>query len=145
MSDFYVKDGKLFPIEYLEVTAMDADKTVFEHAVSDLQTGLFVGHEKIVGTLNYVSTGALPAVWGAGHFMALQFGGSAFEKAKHIWVGMDPTGGSGLVDVIEDPDKSGVFKVTNTIQNFVAVIDYGGGYTKTLTFDLSGLTLGAQG
>ena len=144
MSEFYKRDGKLYPIEKLTVAPIASDATVFGHTVSDLQTGLFVGRGQIVGTLKNVTTGALPAEWGAGNFMALQFGGEAFDKAQHIYVGMDPTAGFGLVDVIADPDKSGVFKVTNKIQNFVAVIDYGNGYTETLTFDLSGLTLATE-
>ena len=143
MSDFYRKDGKLFPIEHLEVAPMAGTDTVFGHTVSNFQTNLFVGNGKIVGTLLYVSTGALATDWGAGNFMALKFEGDAFDHAKHIYVGMNPTAGSGLVDVIGDPDKNGVFKVTNKVQNFVAVIDYGT-YTETLTFDLSGLTLNAE-
>ncbi len=75
--------------------------------------------------------------------MALQFNGDAFDHAKHIYVGMNPTVSSGLVDVIGDPDKNGVFKVTNKIQQFVAVVDYGD-HADTLVFDLSGLTLNAE-
>lgn len=140
MSDFYVKDGKLFPADHLTVNPMDGTDTVFGHTVSDLQENVFVGNGKIVGTLKYVSSGALATDWGAGNFMALKFDGDAFAHAKHIYVGMNPTVSFGLVDVIGDPDKSGVFKVTNKVQNFVAVIDYGT-YSETLTFDLNGLTL----
>ena len=143
MSDFYKKDGKLFPIEPLAVAPMEGTDTVFGHTVSNLQTGLFVGNGKIVGTLLYVSSGALATDWGAGNFMALKFDGDAFVHAQHIYVGMNPTAGSGLVDVIGDPDKNGVFKVTNKVQNFVVVIDYGT-YSETMEFDLSGLTLNAD-
>ena len=143
MSDFYKKDGKLFPIEPVAVEPMAGTDTVFDHTVSDLQTDLFIGNGKIVGTLKYVSTGALPAGWGAGNFMALKFDGDAFEHAKHIYVGLNPTVSSGLVDVIADPDKNGAFKVTNKVQNFVVVIDYGT-YSETKEYDLSGLTLNAE-
>lgn len=144
MTDFYKKDGKLFPITPVTVEPMKSDETIFEHTVSSLQTGLFIGNGKIVGTLNYISSGALPAVWGAGNFMALQFGGDAFRTAKHIYVGLDPTAGSGLVDIIEDPDRNGAFKVTNKIQQVVVVIDWGNGYTETMRYDLDGLTLNAE-
>ena len=143
MSDFYRKDGKLFPIEHVTVNPMAGTDTVFGHTVSTLQTNLFAGNGKIVGTLLYVSTGALATDWGAGNFMALKFDGDAFTHAKHIYVGMNPTVGSGLVDVIEDPDKNGVFKVTSKVQNFVVVIDYGD-HTETLTYELDGLTLNAE-
>lgn len=143
MSDFILKDGKLFPSEHLTVNPMAGTDTVFGHTVSDLQDGLFVGNGKMAGTLKYVSTGALATDWGAGNFMALKFDGDAFAHAKHIYVGMNPTVSFGLVDVMPDPDRTGVFKVTNKIQEFVAVIDYGT-YSETLTFDLSGLTLNAE-
>ena len=141
MSDFYLKDGKLFPLEALTVEPMAGTETVFGYTVSDLQTDVFVGHNKIVGTLKKITSGSLPAVWGDGNFIALKFSGSAFDKAKHIYVGMNPTAGFGLVDVSEDPDRAGVFKVTNKLQEFVAVLDYGNGLTETITFDLDGLTL----
>ena len=140
MSDFYKKDGKLFPVEHLSVAPMAGTDTVFGHTVSDLQENVFVGNGKIVGNLKYVSSGALATDWGAGNFLALQFSGGAFTNAKHIYVGLNPTVGSGLVDVIADPDRNGVFKVTNKIQEFTVVIDYGE-YSETLVFDLSGLTL----
>ena len=140
MSDFYKKDGKLFPIEHVSVSPMAGTDTVFGHTVSALQENIFVGNGKIVGTLKYVSTGALATDWGAGNFLALKFDGDAFTNAKHIYVGMNPTAGFGLVDVKPDPDKSGVFKVTNKIQEFTVVIDYGE-HSETITFDLSGLTL----
>ena len=143
MSDFYKKDGKLFPIDPVTVEPMAGTDTVFGHTVSNLQTNLFVGNGKIVGTLLYVSTGALATDWGAGNFMAMKFDGDAFAHAKHIYVGMNPTMGSGLADVIADPDKNGVFKVTNKVQNFVVVIDYGT-YSETMEYDLSGLTLNAE-
>ena len=143
MSDFYLKDGKLFPIEHLTVNPMAGTDTVFGHTVSGLQTGLFVGNGKIVGTLLYVSSGTLATDWGAGNFMALKFDGDAFAHAKHIYVGLNPSMSSGLVDVIADPDKNGVFKVTNKVQNFVVVVDYGT-YSETMEYDLSGLTLNAE-
>ena len=144
MSDFYLKDGKLFPIEALTVAPMASTDTVFGYTVSALQTDVFVGHNKIVGTLNKITTGSLPPVWGDGNFIALKFGGTAFDKAKHIYVGMNPTAGFGLVDVSADPDRAGVFKVTNKLQDFVAVVDYGNDRTETITFDLSGLTLATE-
>lgn len=130
--------------EGFTVTAVAGTETLFGHTVSDLQTNLSILGDKITGTLKYVSTGSLATTWGAGNFMALQFGGGAFDKAKHILVGLDPSVSSGLVDVLKDPDKNGVFKVTDKAnQKFKVIVDYGG-YRKTLVFDLSGLTLNAN-
>lgn len=124
----------------LTVGPMDADAQVWGHTISDLQEGVMVGEDKILGTLKYVSTGTLATDWGAGNFMALQFGGDAFDNAQHIWVGLDPSAGSGLQDVLPDPEKSGVFKVTSKAQKFKVIVDFGT-YTETRDYDLSGLTL----
>lgn len=105
-----------------------------------MQTDLFAGNGKIVGTLSKVTSGALVDTWGEGHFMALKFDGPAFQNAKGIFVGMEPSVSSGLANVLKDPDRSGVFKVTNKIQYFKIVVDYGA-FTKTYLYDLSGLTL----
>ena len=110
----------------------------------DLQEGIMVGDGKILGKLKYLSSGQLVTDWGAGNFLALQFGGSAFDNAKHIYVGVDPSAGTGLMDVIGDPDRASVTKITDKNgQVFKAIIDYGT-YTEVKTWDLSGLTVAAQ-
>lgn len=54
---------------------------------------------------------------------------------------MQPSQGSGLVEIINDPDKNGVFKVTDkNIQKFV-IVQTDGKSTTTTIYDLSGLTL----
>lgn len=129
------------PSEF-SVAPVAAATTIWGHTISDLQSDIFVSNDAVYGTLKYVSEGQLVSDWGAGNFMALQFGGSAFDTAKHIYVGLDPSVSSGLVDVINDPDKNGIFKVTNKIQDFKVVIDYGS-YTEVLLYSLESLTLTA--
>lgn len=90
-----------------------------------LQSEVFVGNGFIHGTLAELENGQLVTDWGAGYFLALQFGGNAFDTAKHIYVGLNPSLSSGLVDVINDPDRNGVFKITDKDQNFRVIIDYG--------------------
>lgn len=124
----------------LTVAPVEGTKTIFGHTVSDLQTDLFAGNGKIVGTLKKVTSGALATDWGEGYFMALQFGGPAFDKAISIMVGMEPSVSSGMANVLPDPDRNGVFKVTNKIQYFKIVVDYGS-HAETYLYDLSGLTL----
>lgn len=59
-------------------------------------------------------------------------------------VGLQPSQGSGLVEIINDPDKNGVFKITDKdTQKFVVVIT-DGTQTTTQEFDLSGLELEAE-
>ena len=124
----------------LTVAPVDGSKTIWGHTISDLQTDLFAGNGKIVGTLSKVTSGQLVTDWGEGYFMALQFDGPAFSNAQAIYVGMDPSVSSGLVNVLPDPDRNGIFKVSNKIQYFKIVIDYGT-HQETYLYDLSGLTL----
>lgn len=126
--------------EDIIVAAMEPTDTLFGHTVSDLQTDLFAGNGKIVGTLSKVTSGALAAGWGEGYFMALKFAGPAFNFAKAIYVGLEPSVSSGLANILNDPDRNGSFKVTNKIQNFKVVVDYGM-HKKIYLYDLSGLTL----
>lgn len=113
--------------------------TLFGTLVSDIQSGLNVAGGAITGTLKYLDSGDLVTTWGAGNFMALEFL-NIDQRATSVRVGMQPSEGSGLVEIIDDPDKNGVFKVTNTAQKFV-VITSDGTHTSTAQYDLTGLTL----
>ena len=71
-----------------------------------------VTNNNITGTLKYLSSGQLVTDWGAGNFLALAFSDIG-DDITSVKVGMDPSQSSGLVELINDPDKMGVFKVTN--------------------------------
>ena len=61
--------------------------------------------------MKYLSTGSIADQWGSGNFMVLKFDWG--EGADKVLVGMNPSQGSGMVDITDDPDKNGVFKVTD--------------------------------
>lgn len=121
--------------------AEDGDVTLFGTKVSDMQEDVVVGDDEIVGTLKYLDSGDLVTTWGAGNFMALNFVNNDFSKYSSVKVGMDPSQSSGLVEIINDPDKNGVFKVTNKDTQVFKIVytDAETGETNTQTFDLSGL------
>ena len=121
--------------------AEDGDVTLFGTKVSDMQEDVVVGDDEIVGTLKYLDSGALVTTWGAGNFMALNFVNNDFSKYSSVKVGMDPSQSSGLVEIINDPDKNGVFKVTNKDTQVFKIVstDAETGEINTQTFDLSGL------
>ena len=99
-----------------------------------------VSNGKITGTLKYLDTGALVTSWGEGNFIALKFT-DIDEDAVSVKVGLYPSEGSGLVEIINDPDKDGVFKVTDKdTQKFMVVQTDADGRPKTQEFDLSDLT-----
>jgi hypothetical protein len=54
---------------------------------------------------------------------------------------MEPSQGSGLVELLGDPDMDGAFKVTDKdAQRFVMVATNSAGQVARAAFDLSGLT-----
>lgn len=114
---------------------------MFGTLVSDMQDDdVTVANGKITGTLKYLAEGAIPERWGAGYFVALKFS-DIDSHATSVKVGLQPSVSSGLVEIINDPDKNGVFKVTDkNAQNFVVVSSADGYYNKQ-RFDLADLTL----
>lgn len=120
------------------VNAEDDDTTIFGHTVSDLQDDLEVTGTSITGKLKYVSTGALADGFGPGHFMALKFE-NLETAATSIKIGLDPSEGTGLVELLGDPDMNGTAKVTDKdVQKFMVVTTTPQGTTTTV-YDLSGL------
>lgn len=105
-----------------------------------MQASVVVGDDDITGTLKYLDSGQLVTDWGAGNFMALEFSDIDSDAVK-VMVGLDPSVSSGLVDVLPDPDKNGVFKVTDKdAQKFVVIQYTADGLCLEQEFDLSGLT-----
>ena len=115
-----------------------ANAVLFGHTVSDLQTDVEVANDAITGALSYVSEGALPDYWGPGYFIALKFSGID-ATATSVKVGLDPSAGSGLVEL--DDDKNGVFKITDKSTQRVKVVSTDGTRSTVQYFDLSGLRL----
>ena len=62
------------------------------------------------------------------------------EGATSVKVGLDPSQGSGLVELLGDPDMNGVFKITDKDVQKFKIITTNGYKTNVQTFDLSGLT-----
>lgn len=121
-------------------TAMLSTDTVFGESVSDLQDNIVITDTAITGTLKYLTGGQIAGYWGDGNFIALQFA-DLDPNATSVKVGLDPSVSSGLVEIINDPDKNGVFKVTNKDTQKFKIVTSDGTHTKTKTYDLSGLTL----
>ena len=123
------------------LTAAEAGTTnLWGHLVSSLQSDVVIGNGAISGSLSYISSGALPDVWGAGNFLALKF--TDMITADKIMVGLLPTMSSGLVAL--DDDMNAVFKITNKAQQVLVVDAYKGADIVRQTFTLNGLTLAAS-
>lgn len=125
------------------VEAEASGTTVLGKLVSDLQTNVSVANKTVEGSLNYVTDytefSSDPTLQ-SGNYLALKF--SNFDtRATSIKVGLVPSAiGMDLVEIINDPDRNGVFRVTSTTQKF-RVVTSDGTSSKTEDYSLTGLTL----
>lgn len=119
------------------MSAVDSGAYLFDTAVNTIQSGLTVSGNNITGTLYNLTMGVIPEYWGEGHFMALDF--SNIPDGSNVRVGLEPSQGSGFVEL--DEDHNGVFKVTDKNTQVFKVITSKAGQTKTDTYTLDGLTL----
>ena len=113
---------------------------------SDLQTSVAVADGKVTGSLKFIEGGLDPSgtgpLAGDGHFLALKWtGGDMAAKDTELWVGLEPSEGSGMVECLSDTDHNGVFKVTDKNAQKVKFIQKDGTHSNVQYFDLSGLTL----
>lgn len=117
---------------------------MFGTLVSDMQTNVKLVNNRFYGTLKYLDEGALADRWGAGNFIALTLADNDFTGLTSVKIGMDPSEGSGLVELIDDPDKNGAFKVTNkNRQKFVIEIS-DGTHTQRQEFVLANLDVQSE-
>lgn len=145
-----VKFGIYVTSPYME--AAGDGVSMFGTLVSDLQDNIIVSGSRILGNLKYYDDpdSEIVQAWHEGNFIALQW--ANFDpRATSVRVGLRPTypgGGdtpvdndSGLVEIINDPDKNGVFKITDKeTQNFIVVTSDGTHVTRE-SYDLAGLTV----
>ena len=117
---------------------------MFGYYVSDLQSDVSISNGEVTGSLSYISTGDLATHWGAGNFIALKLTCSDWSKYTSVLVGMEPSEGSGLVEILTDDQKNGAFKVTNKATQRFKVVATDGTYSNVQYFDLSGLTVASS-
>lgn len=112
---------------------------------SSLQgTDVAVANGAITGTVKYLSgSNAITDVWGEGNFLGLKFTGLD-PKATSVKVGLVPSAGSGFAELINDPDKNGIFKVSSKDQ-ILRVISSDGFHQNIQDFSLANLTLTPKG
>lgn len=113
---------------------------LFEVDVDDMQSGIAVSGNKITGTLKFLSgSNPITDMWGEGNFLCLQFATDDWADFSSVKVGLNPSQGSGMVDILPDPDKNGVFKITNKNTQKFVIEATSNGEVFTFNYDLSGL------
>lgn len=115
-----------------------ASKEYWGTKVSDMQSDVTVANGAITGTLTKLTSGQLVTDWGEGYFLALKFTKNN-AKITSIKVGLNPSAGSGLVEL--DSDMDGVFKITDKDTQRFEILVSDGNVSYAKLFDLSGLTL----
>ena len=74
----------------------------------------------------------------------MKFTSNNWSQYDSVKVGLDPSAQSGIVEILNDPDKNGVFKVKqNLSQKFVVEYSKGESVERDV-YDLSGLTLSEE-
>ena len=113
--------------------------------VADMQgDDVTFANGQVTGTLKYLGgSNAITDVWGEGYFLCFNMADAEndYSDLTSVKVGVTPSAGSGLVEIIEDPDKNGIVKVTDKAQQLFTIIQTDGTIKKTQAFGLSGLTL----
>ena len=132
----------LSPVDPLDaVTASVFSGTMFEVASTACMDNVTIAGDQIRGTLKYLS-GSNPITdqWGAGNFLMLDFNADDWSDYTSVKVGLDPSKGSGLVEVKNDPDHNGVFKISNKNSQKFKIVATNGVTTVTKTYHMGGLT-----
>lgn len=133
------------PIASTKATAEDESKSVFEVPVSSLQSGVSVapdalGVDTFSGTLKYYddATSPIGSVWGAGNFLVAKFTNIPAD-ATSVMVGLEPSYGTGLQELINDPDKNALLKIADKNAQVLKVVTSNATTSTTKTYKLTGL------
>lgn len=130
----------------LVVKAEPAGGKLFEVDVDDMQSNISFGNGKVTGTLKYLSgSNAITNVWGEGYFLCFNMTDSTWTDYTSVKVGVTPSAGSGLVEILNDPDKNGFVKVSDKAQQLFTIVSTKGGVTKTKAYSLADLVLEEAG
>lgn len=127
------------PTYEVTVEPVAGNVSLFGHLVSSFQSNVDVIDNSIVGELDYVEDFAESGpLAGSGNYLALQFSNIP-EEADSVKVGLQPSAGSGLVEILTDPDKNGVFKISDKDEQAFIVKTAINGQDYVQVFDLSHL------
>ena len=126
------------------VSVLEQSDSVYGVSVSSLQSAdTMLSNGTFYGTLKYISSDEPATSWGAGYFLAIDFGGIDLSENK-VEVGLVPSAGTGFVTVPADDHKS-YFKITNKDAQVLKVTTTKDGQTVSNIYNLTGLTFEPTG
>ena len=76
-----------------------------------------------------------------GHFLALKYISDDWSKYTSVKVGVEPSYGTGLVEIINDPDKNGVCRITDKDAQLLKVVCKNATTETVKTYSLRDLVL----
>lgn len=140
MPDYYTINTTGDPLTNVTVAPEAQSTVIFGTEVSHLQgSDVRVEGNKIKGTLHYVDDGSQAASWGAGNFLVVKLS-NIDPAAASVRIGLQPSAGSGMMEILGDPDMNAQLKITDKKKQKLKIITSNGFRTNAQTFDLSGLT-----
>ena len=114
---------------------------------ADFQDDVTVTNGIISGTLKFIDGGLSPSgpLSGDGYFVALKWS-DPDETATSLKVGLVPSA-SGMEpqECIDDPDRNGVFKITDPMNQVLKIISSNDEHKTTQIFKLTGLVFEEAG
>lgn len=118
------------------VEPMGPTETIFDTNVSDIQENVIINSKRFRGTSKFLEDSSSPIVteWGEGNFVALKF--TAPDGAV-VKAGLDPSSGSGLVEL--DDDMNGVWKISDQYTQSFVVETTVDGVTSRKEYNLTSL------
>ena len=125
----------------VEVTADAQSDELYGVQVSAIQKDdVTVAPGAITGTLIYQPNGMAQSgpLAGAGYFMGLKFD-ATWANYTSVKIGLDPTAGTGLVEIKNDDTHTAALKLTNKNTQKLVVVATNGTDTREERYDLSGL------
>ena len=123
----------------VKVTVLPQTDSVYGTDVSDIQgADMELIGTNFKGTSKWLSSGTVASDWGAGNFIAIDFEDLP-EEADKIMVGLEPSMGTGMVELTPDDTKS-VFKIADKDLQSLLIKTSIGTRTITQTFSLKGVT-----
>ena len=112
--------------------------------MSEIQSGIEVDNDEkaVTGTLAYYddATKALVIDWGAGNFIGVHFVADDWSDYTSVKVGLNPSEGTGLLEILDDADKAAVMQINDKDEQVIKIVATNGTQTVTAEYDLSGLT-----
>ena len=108
-----------------------------------MQSGVKVVDDAITGELEFIEGGLAQSgpLAGDGYFLALKFVADSWSDYTSVKVSLYPSASNmDPVEVITDPDKNGVFKISSTDQKF-RITATKGVSSITKEYSLKGLVL----